>query len=74
MSSKESYIKMRNKQSYQIEWFYKYWQEQKGKNIDINTFHSIFNMQNLESILQFLDNKFELQTVWSAEGKFIKCF
>ena len=71
---KEQYIQMRNSQNYQINWFYKYWLENKGKNIDVNTFHRIFNTQNLENILQFLDHKFSLATLWGADGRFIKCF
>lgn len=74
MTSRESYIKQRNNQKYDLQWFYKYWNDNGGKQIDINTFGQIFNMQDLNSILNFLDHKFKLNILCNKDGSFVKAF
>lgn len=72
MSSKQEYIKIRNSQKYPVEWFYSYFIENGGANISLKDFHSLFSMIDLNSVLTFLDGKFELTRVEDSSGKFIK--
>jgi hypothetical protein len=85
---KDDYIKMRNSQKYDLQWFYNYWEDNDGKGIDINRFGKIFNTANLDEILNYLDKKFDLFILVSAPNittngfgqkidtgsKFIKCY
>jgi len=59
---------MRNSGKYDINWFYKYY----DKPIDINNFTAIFQMGDLNMILEHLDKKFNLISVIDKNGKFIK--
>ena len=68
---KNSYIKMRNSGQYDLNWFYNYYNDNKP-NIDINNFSMIFNMGNLDKILEHLDKVFELTTINDKNGKLIK--
>ena len=68
---KNSYIKMRNSGQYDLNWFYNYYNDNKP-SIDINNFSMIFNMGNLDKILEHLDKVFELTTINDKNGKFIK--
>ena len=69
---KKEYIEMRNKGKYNINWFYKYFIENGGERIDINTFGQLFNMINLNDVLRFLDVKFNLTKLEDSEGNLIK--
>ena len=69
---KQEYIKIRNSQKYPIEWFYRYFVENGGANIDLQSFHSLFSLVDLNSVLSFLDSKFELTRLEDSNGKFIK--
>lgn len=71
---KESYIKQRNSQKYDLQWFYNYWNDNGGKILDIKTFGQLFNMQDLNTILSFLDRKFNLTLLCNSEGSFIKSY
>jgi hypothetical protein len=71
---KEKYIIMRNTQKYDLQWFYNYWNDKKGGKLSINDFGQIFNMQNLDMVLEFLDHKFNLTTLHNRDGSFIKCY
>lgn len=68
----EEYIKMRNSGRYDINWFYKHYLENSKDKIDIHTFSAIFNMVDLNNILQHIDKKFGLNVIVDAEGNFIK--
>ncbi len=68
---KTEYIKMRNSGQYRLEWFLDYYNSLKP-SIDINNFAMIFNMGNLDIVLEHLDKKFELTTLTDNNGKFIK--
>jgi len=69
---KQEYIKIRNSKKYPIEWFYNYFIENGGANIDLQSFHSLFSLVDLNSVLSFLDGKFELTRLEDSNGKFIK--
>ena len=76
---KEEYIKMINSKKYDVNWFYKYFLENGGSNIDLQSFHQLFQFINLDDILSFLDGKFNLISVHaplknnqSVLGDFIK--
>ena len=68
---KTEYIKMRNSGQYRLEWFHEYYNSLKP-NIDINNFAMVFNMGNLDIVLEHLDKQFELTTLTDNNGKFIK--
>ena len=68
---KTEYIKMRNSGQYRLEWFIDYYNSLKP-NIDINNFSMIFNMGDLDKVLEHLDKQFELTTLTDNNGKFIK--
>jgi len=65
---KEEYIKMRNLGRYDINWFYKYF----DKSIDIHNFTAVFQMGDLNLILEHLDKEFGLTILLDKENKFIK--
>ena len=68
---KTEYIKMRNSGQYNLNWFLDYYNSLKP-SIDINNFAMVFNMGNLDSVLEHLDKQFELTTLTDNNGKFIK--
>ena len=68
---KAKYIEMRNNGQYDLNWFLDYYNSLKP-NIDINNFAMVFNMGNLDSVLEHLDKKFELTTLTDNNNKFIK--
>jgi hypothetical protein len=68
---KTEYIKMRNSGQYRLEWFHEYYNSLKP-NIDINNFSMVFNMGNLDIVLEHLDKQFQLTTLIDNNGKFIK--
>lgn len=69
---KEEYIKIRNTRQYDVNWFYKYFRENGGKNVDINQFAQAINFVNIENMLDFLDHKFNLTVVYNSNGEFIR--
>jgi hypothetical protein len=69
---KDQYIKMRNAQQYDIGWFYAYYNENSRYKLDIQTFTMYFSMINLSEVLEFLDQKYELCTLYGKDGNFIK--
>lgn len=74
-SLKSDYIKMRNSQKYDLQWFYNYWNDNGGSRLDINTFGQMFNMQNsLGQISDDLDHKFSLNILCNSDGSFIKAY
>lgn len=68
---KTEYIKMRNSGQYRLEWFHEYYNSLKP-NIDINNFAMVFNIGNLDIVLEHLDKQFQLTTLTDNNGKFIK--
>lgn len=66
---KEQYIQMRNKNQFDINWFYRYYKEN-GGTTDFNIFQMVFELN--ESVLNGLDNKFGLTTLHDKNGSFIK--
>ena len=68
---KTEYVKMRNSGQYRLEWFHEYYNSLKP-NIDINNFAMVFNMGNLDIVLEHLDKQFQLTTLTDNNGKFIK--
>ena len=68
---REEYTKMCNKQQYDINWFYKYFQSQ-GGNLDGQTFGVMFHQfGNLNDVIAFLDGKFNLTSLYQGD-KFLK--
>lgn len=63
---------MRNKQQYNIEWFYEYFINQGGKINSPLEFAQYFNLVNLNDILNYLDNKFSLTILVDKNNNFIK--
>lgn len=70
----DKYIKMRNSSQYQMNWFYDYYIQNGGKSIGINQFGMLFNMINLNEILEALDKKFNLISVLDNKGNTLKVF
>lgn len=63
---------MRNSGQYSIDWFYKYYKEKGGKDVDIQTFHSLFNMGNLQMVLEKIDKEYGLTSLYNKDNKLIK--
>lgn len=71
----EKYIDMRNKNQYDITWFYEHYMEaSQDKNMTFNKFQTIFQMANFDSVLQHIDDKFKLDRLYTKEGNFISCY
>ena len=68
---KAKYIEMRNSGQYRLEWFHEYYNSLKP-NIDINNFAMVFNMGNLDSVLEHLDKQFELVGLYDKKNNLIK--
>lgn len=68
----EEYIKMRNSGRYNINWFHEHYLENATKHIDIENFSMIFNMVDLNNILEHIDRKFKLNVITDSNGNFIK--
>ena len=69
---KQDYIKMRNNGNYELKWFYKYYLNNRGKQIDLNTFSMLFRLGDLSSILEYLDVKFKLTRLYDKDNNFLK--
>lgn len=70
----DKYISMRNSSQYNMNWFYNYFIENGGDTIGINKFSLVFNMIDLNEMLEALDKKFNLMTLSDAQGKVLKVF
>jgi hypothetical protein len=71
----EKYIEMRNKNQYDISWFYEHYMDiSKDKNMSLDKFNAIFQMSNFDSILDHLDTKFKLDKLYDKNNKLIKCY
>lgn len=70
----DKYISMRNSSQYNMNWFYDYFIENGGDTIGINKFSLVFNMIDLNEMLEALDKKFNLMTLSDAQGKVLKVF
>ena len=68
---KQGYIKMRNTGRYDLVWFHEYYNDNKP-HLGINNFQMIFNMGDLDKVLEHLDKHFELTTLTDKNNKFIK--
>lgn len=68
---REEYISMRNSNRVDMNFMFKYFRENGGR-MDINQFNQMFGFCNINEVLDFMDHKFELTTVHSKEGMFIK--
>lgn len=74
-TQEERYIDMRNKNQYDIMWFYEHYMDiSKDKNMDLNKFNSVFQMSNFDAILDHLDNKFKLDRLYDSNGKLISVY
>jgi len=69
---KEEYIKMRNNNKFDLNWFYKYYLENGGIGVGLYEFSSLFQMNNLQDILEYLDQKFNLTLLFTKDNQFIK--
>ncbi len=72
MSNIKEYIKMRNNGKYDLQWFYKYFIENGGARIDVNSFSQSIQFYGLDSVIQSLDSKLGLTKLETKEGVFIK--
>jgi len=70
----DKYISMRNSSQYNLNWFYDYFIKNGGDTIGINKFSLVFNMIDLNEMLEALDKKFNLMTLSDAQGKVLKVF
>jgi len=68
----DKYIEMRNSGQYNIVWFYDYYNLNGGKAIDLNQFHSAFQMYGLNDIVAGLDKKLNLNSILDKNGNTIK--
>lgn len=66
---KEQYIKMRNKNQFDINWFYSYYLEKGGK-AEFNVFMMLFKLDN--QILANIDREYGLNVLEDKDGNFIK--
>jgi hypothetical protein len=72
---KKEYIKMRNNNKFDSNWFYQYYLEKGGLPIDVNTFQMLFQtrtINGIDEILNFIDKAFGLTLVINKENKVIK--
>jgi hypothetical protein len=69
---KEEYIRQRNSKNFDIYWLYKYFLENGGRHIDVNTFNHLFQMYDSSNLTDYLDVKFELTILVDKGGNFIK--
>ncbi len=65
---------MRNSKNYNLEWFYNYYKDNGGNLNSLQQFGGIFNMGNLDQILEFLDHKYDLKVLSDKDGKYIKVY
>lgn len=72
MSTRESYIEMRNSGNYDAVWFYRYFLDNGGKDTGIDYFISVFNMYGIDGVIDSLDKKFGVVKLEDKSGKFIK--
>lgn len=63
---------MRNKNHFDMEWFYKYWLANGGKKIPKDKFEQLINHYDINSIISFIDKKFNLTLLYTKQGQFIK--
>jgi hypothetical protein len=74
-TQEERYIEMRNKNQYDIMWFYEHYMEiSKDRNMDINKFNAIFQMGNFNAVLDHLDAKFGLDKLFNKDGVLVMCY
>jgi hypothetical protein len=74
-TQEERYIEMRNKNQYDIAWFYEYYmQESKDRNMDFTKFQFVFNTSNLEAVLNHIDDKFKLDKLYDKNNNLIKVY
>lgn len=66
---KEQYVKMRNKNKFDINWFYSYYLEKGGK-AEFNAFMMLFKLDN--QILANIDREYGLNVLEDKDGNFIK--
>ena len=68
----DKYIEMRNKNQYDIVWFYNhYMEESQDKNMNLDKFNQVFRMSNFDSILDHIDTKFKLTKIYDKDGKLV---
>ena len=68
----QKYIEMRNANKYDIMWFYQHYMDaSQDKNMDLNKFQAVFQMANLESILEHIDLKFKVDRLYDSKGALI---
>jgi hypothetical protein len=74
-TQEERYIEMRNKNQYDIGWFYEYYmQESKDKNMNFNKFQMVFQSHDLNTILEHIDDKFKLDKLYDNKNNLIKVY
>jgi hypothetical protein len=66
------YIEMRNKNKYDLNWFYNYFLDNGGMKIDSSTFGAMFQMMNLNEVLTYLDSKLAINRLEDKNGNLIK--
>jgi hypothetical protein len=74
-TQEERYIEMRNKNQYDIMWFYEHYIEvSKDRNMDINKFNAVFQMSNFNTVLEHLDAKFGLDKLFNKDGVLVASY
>ena len=51
---------------------YQFFTEVEGLKVPLNEFHNGLNMVNMNSVLDYIDSKLSINTLYSKEGQFIK--
>jgi hypothetical protein len=72
---KKEYIKMRNNNKFDSNWFYQYYLEKGGLYVDVNNFQMLFRtitMNGINDVLNFIDKSFGLTILFNKENKVIK--
>lgn len=70
---KTRYIIMRNSKTINNRWFWEFYKENGGMLDDWNQFSMLFFQSfNVDEVLQSLDKRFELTTLFGKDGVFVK--
>jgi len=86
----DKYIKMRNANQFDMQWFYNYFKEKGGKATPEQfqtVFHNVkekttvdgrdfeyLSARNFKSFVEAFDKKLGLTTIFDKEGKFVKVY
>ncbi len=73
MTLRQKYIKMRNSKGLDASFLFEYYKD-KGGTIDMSTFMQAINMYSFTEIYEILDSEYNVTSLFSKEGVFIKAY